>query len=182
MPAIKSINYALFQSHLLYCPSVISCSSKSNIDRISKMQKKVIRIISNATYNAHTAPLFANLHIMPYTSIIKHAKLTIMHSYHYKYILASFAGTWQTNADCTGRAELRNADDYGSVILFIRLVFIRSLFIRSKFIRSLFIRSFFIQLQNLYGHILYGQILYGSKFIRFKIYTGQNLYVKIYIP
>jgi hypothetical protein len=65
---------------------------------------------------------------------------------------------------------------FGSVILFIRSVFIRSLFIRSKFIRSLFIRSFFIQLQNLYGHFLYGQILYGSKFIRFKIYTGQNSY------
>jgi hypothetical protein len=72
----------------------------------------VIRIISNATYNAHTAPLFTNLHIMPYSSIIKHAKLKIMHSYHYKYISASFAGTWQTNAERTGHAKLRNADDY----------------------------------------------------------------------
>jgi hypothetical protein len=38
--ALKSIYYALFHSHLLYCPTVIACTSNANIEKIVKMQKK----------------------------------------------------------------------------------------------------------------------------------------------
>jgi Reverse transcriptase (RNA-dependent DNA polymerase) len=39
-PALRSMYYGLFHSHLLYCPSIVSCTSKANIDKIFKMQKK----------------------------------------------------------------------------------------------------------------------------------------------
>jgi hypothetical protein len=110
--ALKSIYYALFHSHLLYCPTVIACTSNANIEKIVKMQKKAIRIISNATYNAHTAPLFTHHNILPYKSIIKQSKLTFMHSYTHNYAPAAFEGTWVTNAERGGPRELRNADDY----------------------------------------------------------------------
>jgi hypothetical protein len=110
--ALKSIYYALFHSHLLYCPTVISCTSNANLDKITKMQKKAIRIISHATYNAHTSPLFAQHQIMPYMSIIKQSKITFMHSYHFNYAPSAFNGTWTTNANRGGAHELRNADDY----------------------------------------------------------------------
>jgi hypothetical protein len=38
--ALKSIYFALFHSHLLYYPTVISCTSNTNLDKIVKMQKK----------------------------------------------------------------------------------------------------------------------------------------------
>jgi hypothetical protein len=110
--ALKSVYFALFHSHLLYCPTVISCSSNTNLDKIVKIQKKAIRIISHANYNAHTAPLFTKHNIMPYMSIIKQSKITFMHSYHHKYLSSAFDGTWVTNADRGGHHELRNADDY----------------------------------------------------------------------
>jgi hypothetical protein len=81
--ALKSIYYALFQSHLLYCPTIISIMSNNNISKITEMQKKAITIISHAQYNAHATPLFAHHKIMPYSSIIKQSKLQFMHSYHH---------------------------------------------------------------------------------------------------
>jgi hypothetical protein len=38
--ALMSIYIALFHSHLLYCPTVIACTSNANIEKIVKMQKK----------------------------------------------------------------------------------------------------------------------------------------------
>ncbi len=48
----------LVHSHLSYCPIILNCLSKTNLNRLEKVQKKAIRIITNSKYNAHTAPLF----------------------------------------------------------------------------------------------------------------------------
>jgi hypothetical protein len=50
--ALKSIYYSLFHSHVLYCPTVISCTSNANIDKIIKMQKKQ----SESSLMPHTMP------------------------------------------------------------------------------------------------------------------------------
>jgi hypothetical protein len=54
-------------------------------------QKKAIRIISNSGYNAHTAPLFNSLDILPLAKVITQAKLTFMHSVYYEHAPTSFA-------------------------------------------------------------------------------------------
>jgi hypothetical protein len=76
------------------------------------MQKKVIRIISNANFNAHTGPLFAKLKIMPYHTIITQSSLHLMHSAHYKCSPSLFHNIWSTNAERNPELNLRNADDY----------------------------------------------------------------------
>jgi hypothetical protein len=63
-------------SHLTYCPIIMSCTSKSNINRILKVQKKAIRIITNSNYNEHTAQLFRNLNILPFDKIIEQANIS----------------------------------------------------------------------------------------------------------
>jgi hypothetical protein len=72
-------------------------------------QKKTIRIITNSSYNAHTAPLFANLNILPQDKVIIQAKLSFMHSVYYEYAPSSFTGTWQTKAQRNPELNLRNA-------------------------------------------------------------------------
>jgi hypothetical protein len=74
-------------------------------------QKKAIRIISNSGYNAHTAPLFNSLDILPLAKVITQAKLTFMHSVYYGHAPTSFANTWQTQAQRNPDLNLRNATD-----------------------------------------------------------------------
>jgi hypothetical protein len=56
--ALKSIYFALFHSHLLYCPTVISCTSNTNLDKIVKMQKKSYKNhLSCQLQRSHCPPL-----------------------------------------------------------------------------------------------------------------------------
>jgi hypothetical protein len=110
--ALKSLYTSFFHSHLLYCTNIYSCTSQSNINRIFLQQKKAIRIITNSSYNAHTAPLFERLHILPLEKVITQAKLTFMHTIYYEYAPASFTDTWQTQAQRNPELNLRNATDF----------------------------------------------------------------------
>ncbi len=76
LAALKALYFALVHSHLMYCPIVVSCTSKTNINRIIRVQKKAIRIITHSNYNEHTAPILYRLGILPYDKIIEQAKLT----------------------------------------------------------------------------------------------------------
>jgi hypothetical protein len=90
--ALKTLYFAFIQSHLNYCPIILSSNSQQNFNQIKLIQKKAIRIITGSTYTAHTAPLFAQLQILPYELIIKQAKLLFMHSIEYNYAPHSFLG------------------------------------------------------------------------------------------
>jgi hypothetical protein len=95
LSALKTLYYALDHSHLTYCPIILSCTSKGNINQISKAQKKTIRIIRKSTYNEHTAELFSRLDVQPYDKILDHSKLMFMHSIEYKHAPKAFNNTWQ---------------------------------------------------------------------------------------
>jgi hypothetical protein len=45
--AMHTLYFALVHSHLSYCPIITSCASNANIQKIIRVQKKAIRIISN---------------------------------------------------------------------------------------------------------------------------------------
>ncbi len=62
--ALKTLYTALFHSHLLYCTNILGITSQTNINKISAIQKKAIRVITNSNYNAHTNPLFHQLQIL----------------------------------------------------------------------------------------------------------------------
>jgi len=57
---LKTIYNALINSHIHY--GLLCWGNQTN--KISKLQKKAIRIITNSKYNAHTAPLFKQQHIL----------------------------------------------------------------------------------------------------------------------
>ena len=76
------------------------------------MQKKAIRAATHSQYNAHTAPLLAELGILPYKDMITYAQLTFMHSIHYGYAPAILRGLWHRNADRHIEHNLRNAQEY----------------------------------------------------------------------
>ena len=63
---IKSIYYAVFHSRLLYVCTTWGQNLNPN-HRINLLQKKAMRIINFARYDAHTLPIFAKLDIVKYS-------------------------------------------------------------------------------------------------------------------
>jgi hypothetical protein len=110
--ALKTLYFAVIQSHLNYCPIILSSISQHNFNQIKLIQKKAIRIITNSAYTAHTAPLFAQLQILPYELIVKQSKLLFMHSIEYMYAPSSFTDIWTKNYINQGDRPLRNADNF----------------------------------------------------------------------
>ena len=109
---LKTLYYSTFHCYLTYCPSILSCSSNKNIDRISKLQKKAIRIITLSSYNAHTEPLFKKLLIVPFDKIIYQSNLQIIHSIYHNYSSSSLSEIFTRNIDRPADYELRNNDDF----------------------------------------------------------------------
>ena len=109
--SLRSLYFALFHSHLLYCTNITSCASTSNLKKITTLQKKAVRILSGAKSRDHTEPLFYSLNILPFDKLVLEAKLKFMHSIYYNYSPPSFANIWRKNSEITD-LQLRNNDDF----------------------------------------------------------------------
>jgi hypothetical protein len=105
---LKNLYHALFHPHLLYCLNITCCTSKTNINRIVCLQKKAIRIVNKAQYNAHTAPLFKYCNILPFNEQIMYQNLTFMHSLFYNYAPRSFSNSTRRNETNENDYNLRN--------------------------------------------------------------------------
>ena len=82
---------------MLYALQIWSCSKSGPINKIFKMQKKAIRIISGASYNAHTEPLFKKLQVLPLPDLISFTKIQFMQRFKQKFLPSSFEETWVFN-------------------------------------------------------------------------------------
>jgi len=109
---LTSLYYALIHSHLTYCTSIMSCITQQNRQKIIKIQKKAIRIMTNSSYNAHTNPLFKKHKILPYDLLIKQAQLSFMHTIEHNLAPASFRSVWVRNNEREPNFNLRNATDF----------------------------------------------------------------------
>jgi len=107
--SLKSVYYSTFHCHLVYCLPIWSSASNSLLHPVEILQKKAIRLISNAKYNAHTEPLFKNCKILPIDKLIEFFNLQIMQRYLQGFLPKAFISTWITNAD--RRQELSNNED-----------------------------------------------------------------------
>ena len=66
------VYYAHFYSHLIYGIETWGpMMSKKNLDRLFKIQKATVCIITNSKYNAHTDPIFRNNKLLKLNDIIK---------------------------------------------------------------------------------------------------------------
>jgi Reverse transcriptase (RNA-dependent DNA polymerase)/Endonuclease/Exonuclease/phosphatase family len=96
--AMKSVYYALFHCNLIYCIQIWSCTAISNLKHILTLQKKAIRLTSNANYNAHSEPLFKSLEILPFNYLTSFFNLQVMQHYNQGFLPEVFDNVWLTNA------------------------------------------------------------------------------------
>ena len=74
---LRMIYCSMIQSHLSYC--ILAWGYENQ--RIVKLQKKIVRIISDAKYNAHTEPLFKSLQLLKIDDLFRLSCL----DFYYKY-------------------------------------------------------------------------------------------------
>jgi len=86
--SLLTIYYSLFQCHVNY--GIELWGSSRFIDKISKLQKKAIRIINKANYNDHTEPLLKQNKILKITDLYVLNSLTFMHKLKYNNVPNSF--------------------------------------------------------------------------------------------
>jgi hypothetical protein len=113
--ALKTLYFSLFHCHLVYAIEIWNVASNSLIDDLFIKQKAAIRIISNAKYNSHTAPLFKKLNILPVRMLIQLHLSKIMFFYKNNMLPAYFENTWLTGMEqnqISGGPFLRYADVY----------------------------------------------------------------------
>jgi hypothetical protein len=77
----KMLYFVMVHSHIVYCINIYSCANTTSLNKLRIKQKEAIRIISNAGFREHTAPLFAQLSILPLDQLIKLHILKFMHSF-----------------------------------------------------------------------------------------------------
>ncbi len=108
--ALRTLYFAMIHSNIAYCINVYGCANNSTLKPLILKQKQAKRVVSNAGYRDHTAPLFAKHKILPVNELIYFCKVKFMHSYMFGRLPPSFFETWQTNRERNVARELRNAD------------------------------------------------------------------------
>ena len=68
---LMSLYFSLVHSYLNYGTCVWGNANEIHLNKIRIIQKKVVRIIANAEYNAHSSPLFKELNILKFDDILK---------------------------------------------------------------------------------------------------------------
>ena len=76
-----NVYYALFYSHLIYGCNIWGITTVENLDKIVKLQKKCVRIITFSDFDSHANPLFIDLKILKVHDVIKLQQLKLVYEY-----------------------------------------------------------------------------------------------------
>ena len=109
--SLKMLYYAMVHSHLSYCINVYGSANTTNLQRLRVKQKEAIRVINNAGYRDHTAPLFKENGILAIDEMIKLSNLLFMHRFINRNLPLSFHDLWSLNRIQNPARLLRNAND-----------------------------------------------------------------------
>jgi hypothetical protein len=112
--AKKSLYYATIHSHLIFGIHIWSCTADSNLKPLVVKQKMSVRILHNASYNAHTEPFFKSSGILPLHQLSEFFKLQFIQKFTQGFLPSSFNDTWISNKIRRAgqdQIELRNNDD-----------------------------------------------------------------------
>ena len=88
----------LVSPYLNYCILMWANSTTKNVDRVFKLQKRAIRIITHSKYLAHTTPLFARLKIFNIYDMYKFQSAIFMYMCSHKVLPASIMSYFNVNS------------------------------------------------------------------------------------
>ena len=116
MPSLINLYYAFAYPYLSYCIHVWGTTYSTYIEKLFKIQKRMIRIISNSRYLDHTDPLFKKLNLLKISSIYKYSIALLMYKVEYNMIpnvmKHFFVSNTQVHSHNTRQALLFHIPDF----------------------------------------------------------------------
>ena len=104
--ALKLMYDSLINSHLQFCTTAWGYQC----NRVTKLQKRALRIMCGAKYNAHTEPLLKGCNILKIEDIFKLSCLKLYHKYINRMLPSFFNNIFTMNTDIHSY-ETRNRDN-----------------------------------------------------------------------
>ena len=101
LSSLRTLYYSLVYPYLMYCVSVWASTYPTNLNRIIILQKRLVHIISNQSFDAHTAPLFRELKILRFTDIFLFQLGKFMYLFILGLLPEIFNGLFFTIIRCT---------------------------------------------------------------------------------
>ena len=89
----------LIEPYLTYALTVWGDSNAKTINRLNILQKRVIRLITNSKYNAHTEPLFKKLNTLKLNDLFKYNCCKLYYKKLHSLLPAYHANLLQTNQE-----------------------------------------------------------------------------------
>ena len=93
------VYYSLFYSHLIYGCNVWGLTSEENIEKIEVLQRKCVRILTFAPFNAHTNQIFIDLKILKVRDVIKLNQLKLTYDFLNNNLPADLMTLFQRSSD-----------------------------------------------------------------------------------
>ena len=88
--SMRTLYFSLVYPYLYICNLIWVFTYQSNLHYISLLQKRVIRIISRSNFDAHTDPIFKQLHIMKFHNLCSLQMGQFMFSYKHGLLPVNF--------------------------------------------------------------------------------------------
>ena len=96
---LKNIYHAIFSSHILYGSQIWSAKLLSVTDKITRLQKAAMRIMTFSEFRAHSEPLFKKLEILKFIDSIAVNNCSFVHDYFHYKLPISFNNTFTRSND-----------------------------------------------------------------------------------
>lgn len=112
--AVKSLYYTLIYPYLHYGNTIWGCTYETNLERLSILQKRVVRLISNSPYNAHTNPLFKAFSILKLKDITTLNVASFMYLYTKCQLPETFKHVFKLNSEIH-QHNTRQSQNYHTV-------------------------------------------------------------------
>ena len=93
--ALVMLYYSLVYPYMQYCILVWGSTYPSNLNRIVLLQKRLIRIVYKASYDAHTKPFFKEVGILPFDKIYLFHLGKFMYQFHCQLLPHNFDNFFQ---------------------------------------------------------------------------------------
>ena len=93
-PELKNIYHAIFSSHILYGSQIWTTKLISVTDKIARLQKSAMRIMTFSEFRAHSEPLFKRLEILKFSDSISVNNCSFVYDYFHNNLPLSFTDTF----------------------------------------------------------------------------------------
>jgi hypothetical protein len=118
---LNKIYVSLFESHLRFGSLIWGSARPSILEGIVKLQKKAIRHMCIAKFNAHTAELFKDNNLLTFQDIVKYHQSCLIRQYINNSLPSSFTGMF---ADVSQANRSSRNDDYNLAVPNINYAFL----------------------------------------------------------